>query len=481
MIETGSKIVRNFVYKPSFTTASPSATLLTKRAMAPSTRNGQRGRASPKPRDAAAPYIRQPSTTQSQTGPPPPSRDIDDVLNYYDRALIPKEKVCPFSAPSRRNPCTTHANPKKRKDIIEKHLLQIKQKGYDDQHPANDPLWTSWEVDKYWLAARPEPLISKEEKRAARSRAAKRSYRTRLEREQKEADTRKRQYEEGKISFAEYKFVLVGDKRRKAEVEYRMKNLRGNLERRIGELEAKQTSTAPLNTADQQQLDELTTSLRNIKESKERLYDLNDAMLSMCTEIMRCWGRSNTSNMGNEMGGSGETFMSEMVFPSECNLAAFYQYAALLQPSMHWDDMPFKGSHLRNMKKALQVYAQDLQSEISPDDEDAETQMQQIDDIVANFNACCDIVENDEKNANDLGPTGVQDWLDMQQQLWTNAKANQRRWVNLASGWRAPLQTARVYDKFVDVIGQIVREQETDKEIASEAQNVLDSENGEAS
>jgi hypothetical protein len=148
---------------------------------------------------------------------------------------------------------------------------------------------------------------------------------------------------------------------------------------------------------------------------------------------------------------------------------------------MHWDDMPFKGSHLRNMKKALQVYAQDLQSEISPDDEDAETQMQQIDDIVANFNACCDIVENDEKNANDLGPTGVQDWLDMQQQLWTNAKAKQRRWVNLATGWRAPLQTARVYDKFVDVIGQIVREQETDKEIASEAQNVLDSENGEAS
>jgi hypothetical protein len=146
-----------------------------------------------------APYIRQLSTTQSQTRPQRPSRDIEDVLNYYDRALIPKEKVCPFLKPSRRNPCTTHANPRKRKDVIQNHLLQIKHQGYDDQHPANDPLWTSWEVDKYWLASRPPPLTSDEDKQAARSKAAKRSYRTRLEREQKEADVRKRQYEEGKI------------------------------------------------------------------------------------------------------------------------------------------------------------------------------------------------------------------------------------------------------------------------------------------
>jgi len=94
----------------------------------------------------------------------------------YDRALIPKEKVCPFSKPSRRNPCTTHANPKKRKDVIQNHLLQIKHQGYDDQHPENDPLWTSWEVDKYWLASRPPPLTSEEDKKAARSKAAKRSY-----------------------------------------------------------------------------------------------------------------------------------------------------------------------------------------------------------------------------------------------------------------------------------------------------------------
>ena len=233
--------------------------------MAPNTRHGSSRRApgntrssrhaqsaNPKPRDKAlpAPYIRSSSPTESQTRPQGPSADIQDVLNFYDRTLIPKEKVCPFSNPSRSNPCTRHAVPKKRKDIIQNHLLLIKHQGYDDQHPANDPLWDSWEVSKYWLVSRPPPLANDEEKKAARSKAAKKSYRSRLEREEREAADRKRQYEEGKITFAEYKRVLVGDKRRKAEHEYRLTQrleeehkLRVSLEKRIEELEAKQAST----------------------------------------------------------------------------------------------------------------------------------------------------------------------------------------------------------------------------------------------
>jgi len=77
-------------------------------------------------------------------------------------------------------------------------------------------------VEKYWLVSRPPPLINDDDKKAARSKAAKKSYRARLEREEREAAIRKRQYEEGKIPFSEYKFVLVGEKRRKAELEYRI-------------------------------------------------------------------------------------------------------------------------------------------------------------------------------------------------------------------------------------------------------------------
>jgi hypothetical protein len=193
-----------------------------------------------------------PQTSNKTTDQQLQSSNVEDVLNFYDRALIPKEKVCPFSDPSRPNPCTTHATPKKRKDIIQNHLLQIKQKGYDAQHPANDPLWESWAINKYWLVSRPSALIKEEDKKAARSKAARKSYQTRLNREEREAANRKRQYEEGLISFDEYKSILVGHKRWKAEKEYlesqikkqeqRLEEeyvLRLNLEKKIEELQAK--------------------------------------------------------------------------------------------------------------------------------------------------------------------------------------------------------------------------------------------------
>ena len=429
--------------------------------------------ANSKPRDKAAPYILPPPVSERTTRQPP---NIQDVLNFYDRTLIPKEKVCPFSNPSRSNPCTVHAVPRKRKDVIQNHLLHIKFEGYDDQHPANDPLWDSWEVSKYWLVSRPPPLTTDEDKKAARSKAAKKSYRTHLEREEREAADRKRQYEEGKITFAEYKRVLVGDKRRKAEHEYSMKQLQeqlqDNLEKKIQELTAKQSSAAPLSTADQQQIAVLEASVKRIKESKDRIEMLREEIVNLCAEVVHCWGQSEKSSMES----SDQAFMADMAFPTECEIAAFYQYAALLQTPKLWRDRPFKGTYVRNMKKALQVYTQDLQNEIDPDDEDAESQMQQIDNLVANFNACCDIIENDEKAAADAGRT--QEWLDAQDRLWEQAKAQQQNFWDLLMGWRAPIQTARILDKFTDVIRQLTRETETESKISLAAQDALHGRNG---
>jgi hypothetical protein len=166
-------------------------------------------------------------------------------------------------------------------------------------------------VSKYWLVSRPPPLATDEDKKAARSKAAKKSYRSRLEREEREADLRKRQYEEGKIPFSEYKFVLVGDKRRKAEQEYRItqrleeeRKLRVNLERRINEF----ATTAPKTTADQQRLDDLTMSLQSVNKSKDRVQVIRDELVSMCTEVVRCCGRSEKFNMGV----SDDSFMKDM-------------------------------------------------------------------------------------------------------------------------------------------------------------------------
>lgn len=147
-------------------------------------------------------------------------------------------------------------------------------------------------MSKYWLLSRPPPLASDEDKKAARSKAARKSYRSRLEREEREADIRKRLYEEGKIPFSEYKLVLVGHKRRKAEQEYQFKEERkrlANLGKKILELAAKQTSTTPMTTADQQIFDDLTTSLQNVKESNDRM-DLPVMKSSVCVRKLSVVG-----------------------------------------------------------------------------------------------------------------------------------------------------------------------------------------------
>lgn len=444
--------------------------------MAPSTRNRRRAKSGiAKPREKAAPYVRPPAIAEPPRKPPGPFEDIRDVLNFYDRSLIPKEKVCPFSAPSRSNPCTVHAIPRKRKDIIQNHLLHVKFEGYDDQHPANDPLWDSWEVTKYWLASRPPPITSEEDKKAARSKAAKKSYQSRLEREEREAGIRKRQYEEGQIPFSEYKRVLVGHKRRKAELEYRLGQIRGaqgDLEREVAELEAKLASITSQSTAGQQRIDDLDASPQSVKQSKERLLMSTNELVNMSKEVVRCWGQSEELNMES----SGESFMTDIAFPTECSITAFYRYAALLHPPTHSNDLPIEGTHIQNMKQALQAYAEDLQHEIGPDDDDANGQMQDIDDFVANFNACCELVDDDRKKATDLGA-----WIDVQKKLWTDAKAQRKRWLDSMLGLRAPIQTARIYDRFVSVVRKLTRETETDAQISFAAQDVSERENAEES
>jgi hypothetical protein len=46
-------------------------------------------------------------------------------------------------------------------------------------------------------------------------------------------------------------------------------------------------------------------------------------------------------------------------------------------------------------------------------------------------------------------------------------------------GWRAPIQTARILDKFKDVISDLTQETETDAKISSAAQDLLGGDSGE--
>src|SRR5271168_4735991 len=46
--------------------------------------------------------------------------------HFFDRSKRPTELKCPFSNPSRANPCQRYAEPKSRKDVLGRHLGKVK-------------------------------------------------------------------------------------------------------------------------------------------------------------------------------------------------------------------------------------------------------------------------------------------------------------------------------------------------------------------
>ena len=131
--------------------------------------------------------------------------DIVDILKYYERDRASRKKVCPFSAPERANPCTTHATPRTRKDLIQRHLQTVLRHHGDQEHPLDDPLWRSSDLQQYWLAPRPDKLTNPEHKKYARRRTQAKAYQKRVAREMSdEGKQRKEQYERGEIPSDEY-------------------------------------------------------------------------------------------------------------------------------------------------------------------------------------------------------------------------------------------------------------------------------------
>ena len=149
---------------------------------------GQTGQTSSSIASASASPLADQPRPHIQVCLPPANMDptVEHRLKFYDRDFVPKEKVCPFSPFGRTNPCTSHATPKSRKDLIQHHLENVRRKGGDSSHPLEDPLWQSDVVQHYWLASRPEktedPIVMK----IAASKASAKSYQRRKDRQDKE-------------------------------------------------------------------------------------------------------------------------------------------------------------------------------------------------------------------------------------------------------------------------------------------------------
>jgi len=362
---------------------------------------------------------------------------VEQRLKFYDRDFVPKEKVCPFSAASRLNPCTSHATPKSRKDLIQHHLENVRHKGGDLNHPIDDPLWHSDVVQHYWLAPHPEksddPLIM----RLAASKASTKSYQRRKDCQEKEEPKLKQLFETNKIKFEEYKAILVGHKRRIAEADEKVrksveseKKLREQLEKEIHQLRqplAQHTLLSPsgLDLSNNNRLDELTARLSQLEKSKQNIDALHGTLLNMCINLIQSWGESKDDAVFN-----GDGCVSDVVqFPAEVSEEAFYDFASCLLPVNLWDSNPRSGSNRRTMKMALQVFVQDLHADLDPTAPGVTEYFVSANLLLPTFNNCCELMECKEREHVDGGIEAAQEWMDGQARLWAEAKQRRGNFV----------------------------------------------------
>jgi hypothetical protein len=104
----------------------------------------------------------------------------DVAVAFYGRTLRPAEFVCPFSDPSRKNPCPINTG-RKKKTQISNHLRNTLDKGGDDRDPLDNDLRQSRLVGTYYLIKR--LLLTESQRKRTLQQSISRSYQKRKERQ----------------------------------------------------------------------------------------------------------------------------------------------------------------------------------------------------------------------------------------------------------------------------------------------------------
>lgn len=140
---------------------------------------------------------------------------------FYRIARAKNPLVCPFSDMSRDEPCIEFSITVERKEFLMKHLLAIKNKGGNAQHPIDDGLWDD-DFTKYLMMPRPGKYSVGKRKRS-HQKAAKRAYQKKKRRETEMGQVYRQRFDRDELSATEYRKILTGANKRRFDEEQRVK------------------------------------------------------------------------------------------------------------------------------------------------------------------------------------------------------------------------------------------------------------------
>jgi hypothetical protein len=172
----------------------------------------------------------------------------------------------------------------------------------DREHPLDDPLWDSWEIQGYLLAHRPDKLTNPEHKKFARQRTQAKSYKKRVAREMSdEGKLRKQRYEHGEIPLDEYRSILTGNRRRKFDEKVKLDEecqVRVALEQRMQQLETRLFNEAHSPDNDLvEELAALKSTSSQLESARRQAEETKRELVSMCAEVVRSWGTTEARSL----------------------------------------------------------------------------------------------------------------------------------------------------------------------------------------
>ena len=381
----------------------------------------------------------------ASTTSPESSVSPESAFDYHRHKRLGKlPKVCPFSDPSRENPCTTHNQPRSRKDIIMKHLLKMKSKN-DPSHPKNDPLWES-DVVKYLLQLLP-PRYDETQKREAAQLSAHRYYVKRIKLQDEKADLEKEKFIAGQIDAEKYKSFLIGKRRReflmeqslKARIEQEIREenereLQQILEQRISELRSQSNG----DFATQSAILELENARDKLAGAQMDVCRYREEISSQSAKVVEFF--ANDSFLSSD-----RTFLQhhEFRWPTNPSVEIFYVFATFLSAPSGWNGQIRSSENIRHMKRELSEY---IEGEKALVDED---EVHQLEGIMAVFNSSCDMVRLEEERTSEMSTEGAQKWLDEQSSLWDRAQRLFHDRFKLNT--RPPIQLVSLIDEYADM------------------------------
>jgi hypothetical protein len=323
------------------------------------------------------------------------------------------------------------------------HLNKVKANP-DAQHPKADSLWTS-QLVQYFLKPRPKKLDEGKRKRG--NQLSQHQYyvkRTKIQSEK--GPEMKAKWLAKEITDEEYAKVLIAHMKREFLAEKRLKarveqQVKADNERAIQEkLEEKLRELRGTNVmgGDDEEIRGLEAIRDKLNSSESMLSNHRQLISLQSAKVVQFF--SSPGFLESE-----EQYLSfhSMHFPTTPSVKSFYQFIVLLLPPCDWDGQVRIKSTVRALKRTLHRFLEGEKQGL--DAEDAES----LTAVMAVFNSSCDLLDEEERRADDLSVDERQRWMDEQDELWRKEKAAfQKKSMFYA---RPAIEQHKLIDEFADM------------------------------